>query len=111
MTSNRNTDPSAERTRPVGRSNNAMEQTRIETTEFVIPGLLREIAPSIGSIWEWEPLIDHARATLKVTDVKWNGEELWIETQNLHKPHAERSWNELSRWVEAAVLLNAPDED
>lgn len=71
-----------------------------------LPDVLRGIVPSIGSIWIWEPMLDHARATLKVTDVKWNGEEAWVETQNLDKPDAERSWNELGHWVQATVLVD-----
>lgn len=75
-----------------------------------IPDVLQGIVPSIDSIWIWEPMLDHARATLKVTDVKWNGEEAWVETQNLDKPDAERCWNELAHWVQATVLVAVPDE-
>lgn len=75
-----------------------------------IPNVLRDIVPRIDSIWIWEPMRDNARATLKVTDVKWNGEEAWVETQNLDKPAAERCWNELAHWVQATVLVAVPDE-
>lgn len=80
------------------------------STDSPVPEPLRGIVPSIGSIWVWEPLLEHARATLQVTDVKWNGEEAFVETLNLDKPDAERSWNPLGHWVQATVLIDTDQE-
>lgn len=57
--------------------------------------------PNVGEVWEWEPLKPHARQTVTVTEVKWNGDEWWIETDG----PGGRHWNEASRWVEATVLV------
>jgi hypothetical protein len=67
-----------------------------------IPKILHDIAPTIGSVWEWEPLKPHARETVTVTAVTWNGEECWVETEGAG---GKRHWNDLSRWVEATVLI------
>lgn len=73
-----------------------------------LPECLREIAPSVGSIWMWEPLKQHAREETRVTAVRWNGEGAWVESVGRGGQHA---WNELSRWVEAAVLITPASED
>lgn len=62
----------------------------------------RMLLPNVGDVWEWEPLKPHARATVAVTEVKWNGEEWWIESAG---PDGSRYWNDASRWVEATVLV------
>jgi hypothetical protein len=73
--------------------------------------------PVVGSLWAWEPEKPHAAALIKVTSVRWNGEEWWVGTEQL-LPGAEGDeiWNDLSRFWEAchyvAVdpgLSGAPD--
>lgn len=58
--------------------------------------------PSIGQTWVWEPLKPMARETVVVTEVRWNGEEYWIESESTD---GQRHWNDLSRWVQATVLV------
>lgn len=75
-----------------------------------MPNILTLIVPRVGSIWEWEPLKSYARETLLVTDVKWNGEAAWVESEPVSgKGH--RVWNELDRWVEATVLVEPAPGD
>lgn len=66
-----------------------------------IPELLRTIVPQVGQVWLWEPEKPHARESVVVTSVEWNGEEVWIESEGVS---GERHWNDLSRWVEATVF-------
>ena len=73
-----------------------------------IPDLLQGIAPRVGSVWEWEPLKAHARERCRVTAVRWNGKETWVECEN---SSGKKAWNELSRWVEATVLVEPAPED
>jgi hypothetical protein len=76
-----------------------------------------ELVPALGSVregsvWVWEPLKASATETVRVTSTRWNGEEWWVEAELLrhHAGIAPRRWNELSRFVEAAVLREAaPD--
>lgn len=74
--------------------------------------------PRPGTLWVWEPTLPHARAVLKVLEVKWNGEEWWVKTETL-TPHKDTfgyhgldpnvAWNDLSRFWEAChhVATNA----
>jgi hypothetical protein len=62
--------------------------------------------PNVGDVWEWEPLKPHARETVTVTDVRWNGEEWWIESEG----QSGRRWNSSGRWAEATVLVTPADE-
>lgn len=66
----------------------------------------RAMLPSVGQVWEWEPLKPHARETVTVTEVRWNGDEWWIESEGAG---GRRYWNEASRWVEATVFVSEPD--
>ena len=82
-----------------------------------MPDVLRGIAPEVGSIWEWEPLNSRARELVRVTAVTWNGEECWVESEPMTRnvylnpaPGRDRFQNELSRWVQATVLVDI-DED
>ena len=66
--------------------------------------------PAVGSRWIWEANKPWARQPITVTDVKWNGEEWWVETtgdpcgHNLRYPPAgQRYWNDLSRFWEAVT--------
>ena len=77
--------------------------------------------PAVGSRWIWERGKPQAQETITVTDVKWNGEEWWVETvaddrnpagfitgQRLGvcipgKPY----WNDLSRFWEAVNPIPA----
>jgi hypothetical protein len=73
-----------------------------------VPDLLSDIVPTVGSTWCWGPLKPHARETVRVTDVRWNGEEVWIESEG---QSGRRYWNELSRWIEATVLVDLGASD
>lgn len=72
-----------------------------------MPTVLRDIVPRVGSIWIWEPLKPHARQKARVTAVRWNGEEVWVEAAN---ERGQLTWNELSHWVESTVLLHTAAE-
>lgn len=74
-----------------------------------IPDCLRGVVPTVGSVWEWEPLSPHARETVRVIEVVWNGEEVWITTEMV--AGGKRSSNDLSRWVEATVLVAPTPSD
>lgn len=54
----------------------------------------------------WEPLKDHAREQVTVTAVTWNGAECWVESEGAD---GKRARNDLSRWVEATVLMHVSD--
>ena len=73
-------------------------------TEVEMPEVLRPLVPSVGSVWMWEPDKAHAREPATVTAVTWNGEEVWIESESFE---GKRCLNEFSRWIQAAVFLNA----
>lgn len=69
------------------------------------------LAPVIGSIWHWEPMKSHASQRVIVTDVNIAPDgEVRVESgppMGLSRgvmPKA-RCWNTLSRWMEAAVLV------
>lgn len=64
--------------------------------------------PEVGSRWIWEPKKDHAREPVVVTEVKWNGEEWWVETEGSGRcfmlfggSPPGRHWNDLGRFWEA----------
>jgi hypothetical protein len=71
--------------------------------------------PLVGTRWVWEP--ERAPTLIKVTTVRWNGEEWWIGTRTLAEEDLPESmqtigtemWNDLSRFWEAChhVSLNA----
>lgn len=63
------------------------------------------VLPEVGSVWEWEPLKDHARCTVEVTDLRWNGEEWWVTSRDVSSD--ETALNSLDRWVEATVLIRS----
>ena len=75
----------------------------------MIPEALRDVVPTIGSVWMWEPLKPYAREAVRVTQVRWNGEAVWIETEPANG--GVRAWNELDRWVEATVLVMPASDD
>jgi hypothetical protein len=68
-----------------------------------------------GTVWCWEPLKPPARCNVQITDTRWNGEEWLVETEMLTADHytaaGSRYWNELDRFVEAAVFLAASSDD
>lgn len=74
------------------------------TTRTTLPDILRSVVPRVGSRWIWEPLKAHAREPVRVTQVTWNGAAVWVESEGAG---GKRSWNELDRWVEATVLVDA----
>jgi hypothetical protein len=64
--------------------------------------------PLIGTLWVWEPGKPHAIELIKVTAVRWNGEEWWVETEAVvqaplsgEATPGARHWNDLSRFWEA----------
>lgn len=68
--------------------------------------------PSVGEIWHWEPMKSHASQRIKVVEVKMNENgEYWIGSVGADRLgwHAEVVWNEIGRWMEAAVLVEAND--
>lgn len=73
------------------------------------------LVPRVGSIWHWEPMSSTATQRVKVVETKWNGEEWWIASvpSNVLGWHDDRvAWNDLDRWVEAAVLVTpAPGDE
>lgn len=77
-----------------------MDSTAVDTE---IPALLRDVVPSVGSIWAREPLKPHASERTRVTAVRWNGEAVWVESVG---ENGQKAWNELGRWVEATVLID-----
>lgn len=58
--------------------------------------------PSLGSYWVWEPEKTHARELLEVFNIRWTGENFWIEARGIVslKTHAIP----FDRWTEATVL-------
>ena len=52
----------------------------------------------------------HARCNVRITETRWNGEEWWVEVEMLtadqFTPAGQRYWNELDRFIEAAVFVN-----
>lgn len=98
----------ADRRRAETRDGTETEGEGCSVTAIVeeLPKVLRGIAPAVGSVWEWEPLSPHARDTVTVTRVHWNGEECWVESRN---SKGKLCWNELDRWVEATVLIETPE--
>lgn len=102
----------------MGHDDRAIDRSKVSTVPEM-PDDLRSIVPSVGSIWEWEPLNEFARQTMRVTDVRWNGEEAWIESEPVN-PAREcagavrpigRVWNELGHWVQATVLVEPAPGD
>lgn len=80
-----------------------------------MPEVLRTLCPAVGSVWEWEPLISRARARVKIVGVTWNGEDVMIGTvergdKMLSFKDGPIVWNDLSRWIEAAVLVEGSED-
>jgi hypothetical protein len=67
-----------------------------------LPESLRHLTPKVGQVWLWEPEKPHARQSVVVTAVEWNGEEVWIESESIDG--GGRHWNSFSRWIEATVF-------
>jgi hypothetical protein len=66
--------------------------------------------PAIRSRWIWEPDKPWAKETITVTDVRWNGEEWWVQScidvwRLGYAVPGERYWNDLSRFWEAVAPL------
>ena len=74
-----------------------------------IPNLLSGLVPHDGDIWLWEPEKEHAREFVRVTDVRWNGEEVWVESEVMST--SRTALNDLSRWVEATVLVRVSERE
>jgi len=53
--------------------------------------------PEVRSRWVWEAGRPGARQGVTVTDVMWNGEEWWVQSQG----SSGRYWNDLGRFWEA----------
>jgi hypothetical protein len=63
--------------------------------------------PNVGERWTWEPDKPHAREDVTITAVTWNGENWWIETENLS--NGKRCLNDWSRFMEACVMVAPAD--
>lgn len=61
--------------------------------------------PRIGSRWIWEPRHPSAETHVVVAGVELRGEEWWVKSTTLSPESEERRsyWNELDRFLEAAV--------
>lgn len=60
--------------------------------------------PERGSRWIWEPGNQYAQVTVVVTDVRWNGEEWWVQTAVMYPSLTGGPyWNDLSRFWEAVI--------
>lgn len=75
----------------------------------VLPEELSSIKP--GSQWCWEPLKIESRCYIEVTTVEKKADgNWWVLCTAIRDgggiPKGKRAWNELSRFVEAAVLAN-----
>lgn len=62
------------------------------------------VRPLAGTLWAWEP--ESAPALIRVTSVRWNGEEWYVGTMTLAEYVLPGSlgrevWNDLSRFWEA----------
>jgi hypothetical protein len=66
----------------------------------------RADVPAVGSTWTWEPLNAHACEDVTVINVRWNGEEWWVETSS----RQGSQWNDLSRFWEACVPSPDPND-
>jgi hypothetical protein len=66
--------------------------------------------PRIGTKWIWEIDSDEARSLMEVTAIKWNGEEWWIQTQQILADRfseiGTRNWNDVGRFWEAVTVVN-----
>ena len=75
------------------------------------PPLPSRIRPT--TTWCWEPLKPHARCDVRITETRWNGEEWWIECEMLTTDGlsavGSKHWNELSRFVEAAMPVGTEE--
>jgi hypothetical protein len=65
--------------------------------------------PLAGTLWVWEPEKPHAVALIRVTGVRWNGEEWFVQTTTIAAAGAYPgdvvgavNWNDLGRFWEAA---------
>jgi hypothetical protein len=82
---------------------NKIERSRVDSYEP------RAVRPVVGTIWVWEH--ESAPELIKVTAVRWNGEEWFVGTKKLGgvaipswRPwlaDTTESWNDLSRFWEA----------
>ncbi len=74
--------------------------------------------PAIKSRWVWEYGKPHAQETITVTDVRWNGEEWWVEAVADDRPlrvwprrgefgvrAGKPYWNDLGRFWEAVSAV------
>ena len=59
--------------------------------------------PLAGTLWVWEPEKPHAVALIRVTGVRWNGEEWHVGARAITDGAGSGEyWNDLSRFWEAA---------
>jgi hypothetical protein len=64
--------------------------------------------PQVGDVWLWEPEKPHAREVVTVTATQQNSIGTWkVESSSRSGTH----WNDLSRWVEATVLVTPAEEN
>jgi hypothetical protein len=58
--------------------------------------------PHVGQRWHWRPDAPHASVIVRITEVKWNGEEWWVTTVD---DDDQPAWNDLEHFMESAVLI------
>ena len=70
--------------------------------------------PNVGTVWVWELDQPHARSLIRVTDVRWNGEEWWVESESLLPTNPPfppneagvKALNDVSRFWEACIPVD-----
>ena len=67
------------------------------------------LRPLAGTLWAWEPQAEHAACLIKVTGVRWNGEEWHVGAQVMGTGVSGGVWwNDLDRFWEACHYV-APE--
>jgi hypothetical protein len=77
-----------------------------------LPAELTSIRP--GTIWCWGPLREYTKCVIKVMEVEKRKDGNWWVLSKVIKGYENEkkgveAWNEVSRFIEAAVLVSIPD--
>lgn len=66
-----------------------------------------------GTVWCWGPLRERTKCVVKVLKVELRTDGWWVQARvikgNENEKKGTESWNEISRFVEAAVLVSSPN--
>ena len=70
------------------------------------------LRPLPGTLWAWEPRAEHAACLIKVTGVRWNGEEWYVGAEVIAGTAGTEVsgnvwWNDLDRFWEACHYVAA----